>query len=71
MSHIPSHFPEDTILHAAAKRFMFICMRGYMNALKLRKQECYVKKGIAPRETGGISRDETMEFFEGCNALSK
>ena len=32
MSNIPSTYPEDTILHAAAKRFMYMCMRSYVNA---------------------------------------
>lgn len=70
MSHIPSHFPEDVILHAAAKRFMYICMRSYVNALKIRKK-IYEERNETPRIEGELSRSEIMEFFEGCNALSK
>ncbi len=76
MSNIPTHFAGDTIMIATAKRFMFICSRAYLNALKLRKKESYVEKNIPIRVGNsastpmGLSRSEIFEFFEGCNCLS-
>lgn len=65
MSKIPAVFPDDTQMHASAKRFMFICMRAYLNAVKLRAPS----RGEL-RRTGVLSRVDILEFFEGANALS-
>ena len=69
MSMIPQHFPNDPELHASAKRFMFICMRSYVNAHRLRFKE-YIegKKDIVSE--GELPRNVMLEFFECCNALS-
>ncbi len=46
MSNIPTHFPNDSIMIGAAKKFMFVCMLAFINALRLRKKEEYVEKNI-------------------------
>eukprot|EP01041_Mallomonas_annulata_P008209 gene8209-16883_t len=61
---IPKTFVDDLEMLNAAKRFMFICMRSYVDALKLR-HELFPSERI----TNKITRNEILEFFEGCNAL--
>ena len=67
MSMIPKNHPDDTELHASAKRFMFICMRAYTKAIKLRLKENY--EGKEPISSGDLERHQMVEFFETCNAL--
>lgn len=68
MSMIPTNHPDDVQLHASAKRFMFICMRAYVNAIKMRYKENYEGK-IEPRNSGELPRHDMLEFCEACNAL--
>lgn len=65
------HHPDDLEVIDAAKTFMFTCMRSYVNTLKYRSK--MYKTGAIPRpgENEGMSRASMLEFFEGCNALSK
>lgn len=62
---------EDTELIEAAKDFMFTCMKCYVTALKMRHK--MYKSGTlqGPSSNESMSRTSIMEFFEGCNALSK
>ena len=70
MSNIGNMFSNDTELINTTKRFMFICLRAYVNALKMRYAELYENK-LPPRNSGVIHKYEILEFFEACNALSK
>lgn len=65
------HHPDDSVIIEAAKTFMFTCMRSYVNALKYRNK--MYKKGLLtrPAENSAMNRSAILEFFEGCNALSK
>ena len=70
MSDIPQNFPDDIEMQEGAKSFMFTAMRSYVNVLRRRKERYDEDPSIAPdgREFG---RSDMLEFFEGCNALSK
>lgn len=65
------HHPDDGEVIEAAKNFMFTCMRSYVNALKHRNK--MYRKGLLtrPAENEPMNRSAILEFFEGCNALSK
>ncbi len=73
------YHPSETELYNSAKRFMFICMRAFLNALKKRKTEIFIASGAVPlglapgiienADICGLSRDQILEFFEGCNSL--
>lgn len=71
LSLIQNRFGDDNEMIEAAYGFMFACLRGYINQLKARSK--LYKKGVvvAPNPNESMSRTTIMEFFEGCNALSK
>ena len=66
LSKLPVLFQSDDELIAAAKRFMFTCLRSFIEAVKLRSRRFKVL-----RSSGGFSKISMLEFFEGCNAKSK
>ena len=65
LSLIPRNFAGDKELENAAKRFMFVCMKAFVDALRLHGAE-YV---ITLKTDGGMTPDVMSDFFEGCNAL--
>lgn len=68
---VSQRFPEDTELLDAAKNFMLSCLKSFIATLKLRSK--MYKKGIIdpPKAKSNFSMITYMEFFDGCNALSK
>lgn len=71
LSMLGQKFADDNELIEAAKKFMFTCMRCYLKCLKLRSK--LYKSGVleGPAANQSMSRKCILEFFEGCNALSK
>ena len=63
---LPSLFPDDIELLNTAKNFMFIALRSYVEAVKIRSNKFKTLKS-----SGGFSKISMMEFFESCNAKSK
>jgi hypothetical protein len=70
LSAVSQKHPQDTELLEAAKSFMFTAMRSYLIALKLRKKRYDAHPELAPRGRR-FDRIDMLEFFEGCNCLSK
>lgn len=64
LSRVTQHFPDDQEIFNAAKRFMFIAMRSYVNGIK------HIPKiRTKPLQTyGKLSESTVYEFFESCNA---
>ena len=61
------NYPKDTELQEGASGFMRMAMHSYVEQLKVRAA-LNVTKGRALRISGGMTRTELLEFFEGCNA---
>jgi hypothetical protein len=81
LSRVTDYYANDVKVHQAAKRFMFVAMRSYVNSLRhagtLRPRPL---KGATPVDTEGdadappppppvLGQFELFEFLEGCNAL--
>ena len=64
LSSLAKTFAGDNEILNAAKRFMFICMRTFIDALTIRTE-------LSPEQriTNKMNRGEILEFFEACNAL--
>ena len=62
-------FKEDEGMKAAATDFMKIAMKSFIQQLKRRAAKRIIERGSKLRASGGLSRVEKMEFFEGCNAV--
>jgi hypothetical protein len=71
LSMLAVHYPDDGEVIEAAKTFMLTCMKSYVSQLKARSK--MFKKGQLkkPGENESMSKNAILEFFEGCNALSK
>ena len=67
MVRIPHIYPSDALMINAVKDFTYATVKCYYNALKFR----FKKSGSKLRNTGGMTKVNFNEFFEGCNALSK
>lgn len=62
---LPRRFPKDEEIANAIKRFMYVCMRSYVSAMK-RAQELRLE----PLKTsGGMSNELILEFYETCMSL--
>ena len=61
------NYPKDTELQEGASGFMRMAMHSFVEQLKVRAA-LRSTKGIALRTSGGMARNELLEFFEGCNA---
>ena len=70
LSIVSQKHPQDAQLLDAAKSFMFTAMRSYLIALKLRKKRYDANPSLGPRGKR-FDRGDMLEFFEGCNCLSK
>lgn len=64
LSVIPKHFPGDREIENAIKRFMFVCMKSYLDALKIRREQIQELKS-----SGNMTKSEILQFFEACNSL--
>lgn len=71
LSMLSVHYPDDLEVIEAAKSFMLTCMKSYINQLKLRSKMYKRSQLKKPGEFDPLSRNSILEFFEGCNALSK
>ncbi len=71
LSLIPVKHEGDVELIEAAKEFMFTAMRSYVNALRARSFRYKSSPTLKPKDKTPLSRNTILEFFEGCNALSK
>jgi hypothetical protein len=71
LSLLGQKFPDDAELIEAAKTFMFTCMRCYLKCLKLRSKLYKSRVLESPSANQSMTRKCILEFFEGCNALSK
>lgn len=61
---ITKHYPDDKELHQGAGAFMKVAMYSYIEQLKYRAK----MRGKTLRSTGELTRNQILEFFEGCNA---
>jgi hypothetical protein len=66
LSMIPMKHGNDAELINAAKDFMFVAMRSYLNCLKYRKEKYFGNE----KSTKMMTKIQVLEFFEGSNALS-
>jgi hypothetical protein len=64
---VPQTQPQDLELQNAIKRFMFICMRAYVNCLQ-RAATLRTASGKSLITSTPMSREECMEFYEACNS---
>ncbi len=71
LSMIPMKHEGDVELIESAKEFMFTAMRSYLNALRARSSRYKSSAALKPKAGTPMSRTTILEFFEGCNALSK
>lgn len=66
LSQLEIKHPGDLELIEAGKNFMYSAMKSYLKALKVRKEKNYKTIKNVP-----LNKVQILEFFEGCNALSK
>lgn len=66
LSQMQLNYENDVELLEAGKNFMYCAMRSYLDGLKLRKEIHYKQVIKVP-----LNRVQILEFFEGCNSLSK
>lgn len=71
LSTIPQKHEGDVELIEAAKEFMFTAMRSFLNCLKLRSAKYRANSSLKPSAGTPMSKQNILEFFEGCNATSK
>lgn len=64
---IPENHGSDVALLEAAKGFMLTAMKSYLLQLQYRKDH-YIKDQVNLQP---MNRIQILEFFEGCNSLSK
>ncbi len=64
-----SQVHDDPYISELAQTFIYAALKSYIKQLRSRAQSAYLKAKL--RTEGGISRNSILEFFEGCNALSK
>lgn len=67
MSELPTLYPDDTELIEAGKRFTYSTLKCFTEAMKYRAQKLNQKL----KKSGGLTKPQILEFFEGCNATSK
>lgn len=63
---VPQSQPQDIELQNGIKRFMFICMRAYVNCLQ-RAAAQRTASGKPLITSSPMSREDCMEFYEACN----
>ena len=61
-------YPDDKELQNGASGFMRVAMHSFVEQLKVRASIRTIK-GIQLRTTGGFTRSQLLEFFEGCNSV--
>lgn len=79
LSHLATHFPDDKEMLNAAKKFMFMAMRGYVGSLKrsanlrshplIGSTEYIIEHPQENNDSTYITKNQFSEFLEGCNAL--
>lgn len=65
LSKLTVYFPNDDEVVNVAKRFMFVAMRSYVNALK---QSASLRPQPLLTHGSPFARHNVLEFFEACNA---
>lgn len=71
LSMLAAHYPDDVEVIEAAKSFMLTCMKSYIQQLKLRSKMYKRSQLKKPGDYDPMTRNSILEFFEGCNALSR
>jgi hypothetical protein len=61
---IQQTYPDATASHQGAGNFMRVAMYSFVEQLKCRRRMA----GGPLRSSGGLTRHNLLEFFEGCNA---
>lgn len=71
LSMIPMKHEGDEELIDAAKGFMFTALVSYTSAMKVRSHKYRADPSLKPKAGVPLPKKAILEFFEGCNALSK
>lgn len=67
LSDLPDSYKSDASLIHEYKKFSLAFLRCFLLALQLRGE----RNGCLRRTTGNLTKENMLEFFEGCNALSE
>lgn len=71
LSMIPMKHEGDNEMIEAAKSFMYTALVSYNSALKHRSHKYRADPSLKPKPNTPLPKKAILEFFEGCNALSK